>query len=137
MKRNPRYVSPQGSLSFDNYEEAVVHSDEEKASYFMSQYNEIVDPFKRFPRYWQSTAIDFDITLSQIKKAYKRYVLGSFEWSEDKFVAVLNEMFERELAFNPFSFDWISKLYDKEQLDSQNPRSERRKRDIGGRKRDI
>lgn len=137
LKRSARILNPQGALSFDNAEESVVLSTEEKASYFMSQYNEIVDPFRRFPGYWKSTAIDFEITLGKIRDGYKRYVLGSFEWTEDKFVTVVNEIFEREMTFTQFSYDRIARLYDREDLDSQNPRSERRARDLERRRRDI
>lgn len=137
LKRNARFLNPQGALNFDNTEQAVVLSSEEKASYFMSQYNEIVDPFKRFPRYWQSTALDFEITLAKVRDGYKRYVLGEFEWEEDKFVTVINEIFERDMTFTQFSFNSISRLYDREQLDSQNARSERRTRDLERRRRDI
>lgn len=137
LRRNARFLSPQGALNFDNTEQAVVLSAEEKSSYFMSQYNEIVDPFRRFPLYWQNTALDFDITLGRIRDGYKRYVLGSFGWTEDKFVTVVNEIFERDMTFTQFSFDRISRLYDREDLDSQNPRSERRTRDLERRRRDI
>lgn len=137
LKRSARFINPQGALSFDNVESAVVWSRDESASFFMSQYNEIVDPFRRFPQYWQNTAIDYEITLGKIKDGYKRYVLGDFDWSEDKFVTIVNEIFERELIFTQFSFDRISKLYDREALDSQNPRSERRTRDLERRRRDI
>jgi len=137
LKRSARLLSPSGALNFDNTEQSVVLSADEKASYFMSQYNEIVDPFKRFPSYWESSAIDFDITLAKIRDGYKRYVLGSFGWDEDKFVAVVNEIFDRDMTFTQFSFDRISRLYDREDLDSQNPRSERRSRDLDRRRRDI
>lgn len=137
LKRSARILNPRGALNFDNTEQAVVLSADEKASYFLSQYNEIVDPFRRYPDYWASTAIDFDITLGKIRDGYKRYVLGSFSWTEDKFVTVVNELFERDMTFTQFSFDRISKLYDREDLDSQNPRSERRSRDLERRRRDI
>jgi len=137
LKRSTRLLNPGGALNFDNVGDAVVLSDEEKASYFMSQYNEIVDPFKRFPGYWDSTAIDFEITLGKIRDGYKRYVLGNFSWDEDKFVAVVNEIFDRDMTFTQFSYDRISKLYDREELDSQNPRSQRRARDLDRRRRDI
>jgi len=137
LKRSARLLNPQGALSFDNATESVVLSEEEKASYFMSEYNRIVDPFTRFPGYWSSTALDFDITLAKIRDGYKRYVLGSFGWTEDKYVTVVNELFERDMTFTQFSFDRISRLYDREDLDSQNERSERRTRDLERRRRDI
>lgn len=137
LKRSARILNPGGALKFDNTEQSVVLSSEEKASYFMSQYNEIVDPFRRFPSYWQNTALDYDITLKKVREGYKRYVLGSFGWEEDKFVAVINEIFERDMTFTQFSFERISRLYDREELDSQNPRSERRARDLERRRRDI
>lgn len=137
LKRSARILNPGGALKFDNAEKSVVLSPDEKASFFMSQYNEIVDPFRRFPGYWETTALDFDITLAKVREGYKRYVLGSFGWDEDKFVAVVNEIFEREMTFTQFSFDRISRLYDREDLDSQNPRSERRARDLDRRRRDI
>jgi len=137
LKRSQRLLNPQGALNFDNTTEAVVLSDEEKASYFMSEYNSIVDPFTRFPGYWSNTALDFDIILAKLREGYKRYVLGSFGWTEDKFVTVVNEIFERDMTFTQFSFDRISRLYDREDLDSQNARSERRTRDLERRRRDI
>ena len=137
LKRSARLLNPQGALNFDNPGESVVLSAEEKASFFMSEYNSIVDPFTRFSSYWRSTAIDFDITLGKIRDGYKRYVLGSFEWTEDKFVTVVNEIFERDMTFTKFSFDRISRLYDREDLDSQNDRRERRTRDLERRRRDI
>jgi len=137
LKRSARLLNPQGALNFDNPGESVVLSAEEKASFFMSEYNSIVDPFTRFSSYWRSTAIDFDITLGKIRDGYKRYVLGSFEWTEDKFVTVVNEIFERDMTFTQFSFDRISRLYDREELDSQNDRRERRTRDLERRRRDI
>lgn len=137
LKKSARFLNTKGALNFDNGGDAVVLSAEEKASFFMSQYNEIVDPFRRFPNYWSSTALDFDITLAKLRDGYKRYVLGSFGWDEDKFVAVVNEIFERDMTFTQFSFDRISKLYDREELDSQNARSERRTRDLERRRRDI
>lgn len=137
LKRSTRFLSTNGGLNFDNLTQSVVLSNEEKASYFMSQYNEIVDPFRRFPGYWRNSSVDFDITLHQLREGYKRYVLGEFHWSEDKFVTVVNEIFERELSFNQFSFDRISRLYEREELDSQNQRARRRSRDIERRRRDI
>lgn len=137
LKRNARFLNTNGGLKFDNAEQSVVLSNEEKASFFMSQYNEIVDPFRRYPHYFENSAIDYDIILGNLRDGYKRYVLGSFHWSEDKFVTIVNEIFERELHFNQFSFDRISKLYEREELDSQNQRAQRRARDIGRRRRDI
>lgn len=137
LKRNARFLNTNGGLNFDNAKQSVVLSNEEKASFFMSQYNEIVDPFRRYPNYWENSAIDYDITLGKLRDGYKRYVLGTFCWSEDKFVTIVNEIFERELHFNQFSFDRISKLYEREELDSQNQRAQRRARDIGRRRRDI
>lgn len=137
LKRSTRILNPGGALKFDNTEHAVVLSTEEKASHFMSQYNEIVDPFRRFPSYWESTALDYEITLAKVRDGYKRYVLGAFGWDEDKFVTVVNEIFERDMTFTQFSFERISRLYDREDLDSQNPRSERRARDLDRRRRDI
>lgn len=137
LKNSVRIRNPQGALSFDNIREAVVLSDEEKASYFLSQYNELVDPFESYPSYWESTALDYDITLAKVREGYKRYVLGNFCWTEDKYVAVINEIFEREMTFTQFSFDRISKLYDREDLDSQSGRGDRRSRNIDRRRRDI
>lgn len=137
LKSSVRILNPQGALSFDNVQESVVLSDEEKASYFLSQYNELMNPFERFPGYWESTALDYDITLAKLREGYKRYVLGKFSWTEDKYVAVINEIFEREMTFTQFSFDRISKLYDREDLDSQSARGDRRSRNIDRRRRDI
>lgn len=133
LKSSLRILATELALPFDGGP-AVVLSDEERASYFMSQYNEIVDPFRRFPRYWELSGIDYEITLGQLRNSYKRYVLGSHGWTEDKFVAVAEQIFERELLFTQFSFDRMGKLYERRELDAQ-PRE--RRRDIERRRRDI
>lgn len=137
LKKSARLLNPQGALVFDNAPESVVLSPEEKASFFLSEYNELVDPFTRFPHYWRTSALDPDVILAGVRNGYKRYVLGSFEWTEDKFVAVINEIFERDMEFTQFSFNAISRLYDREELDSQNAQSGRRARDLDRRRRDI
>lgn len=137
MRRDPRFIAKSRAMTFDLPESAIIHTVEEKASYFWSRYNEQVDPFEKYKDFWKNTAIDFEIHISHVKNHYKRYVLGigwdKEKWSEDKFIAVSNEIFERSMNFNQFSYDKCSKLYDGGDLDSQQRRrrtTERRRRRV-------
>ena len=122
MKRDPRYVARAKAMSFDLAAPVISHTDDEKASYFWSRYNEKVDPFVKYKEFWDRTAVDFEIHISHMKGFYKRYVLKTNGWSEEKFILVTNEIFERGMNFNQFSYDKCSKLYDNGDLDSQKRR---------------
>lgn len=133
LRKDHRFIA-KNSLIFDNNSGAVIDttSEIEKCSFFWSRYMETVNPFEKFPKFWEKTAIEFEIHIKHIKDAYRRYVLNG-SWSEDKFIIVTNEIFDRELRFNQFDYDKFSREYDKGNLGSK--RTERRRRVTESRKR--
>lgn len=126
MNKSARYVAPQLAMKFDSPTRIIPFTDDEKASYFWSRYNDKVDPFTRYKSFWVSSAIDPEITIRKLKDFYKKYVLKQ-GWTEEKFIRITNELFSRELVVNQFSFDMLLKLYDRGELSGRQI-AERRRR---------
>jgi len=123
---NPSKISP---LVFDNFEAPIAIRAEDKAANFWARYNELEDPFVRFKRFWDRTTIDFEIHIRHVKTTYVKMVLEK-KWTEAKFVAITNEIFDRGLNPNSFSYDQMAKLYEAGEIGGQRRRrsQERRRR---------
>jgi hypothetical protein len=129
-RRNPLFMNHQG-LPFDNIPEEIVtkRTDKQEADRFLTKYMQIVDPIITYQEYFDSTAKSIEYIFREIKVYYQKLVLNA-NWTERKYVAVINNIFENRMVFGVIALDRAGLLYDKGQLDtkSQPKRVERRRR---------
>jgi len=119
IKRNPLMSGSEG-LSFDNIEseELILLTDSQKSEKFLSKYLEVVHPFTRFKEYFNSSAKTNSHLLKEIKTFYIKLVLSE-KWSEKKYVACINDIFENKLVLGVTTLDLAGIKFDKGQLASQ------------------
>lgn len=121
VKRNPLLQGHPG-LEFDNLtpEEVIATTDDQKTETFLSRYLESFHGDRdggtdRFSRYFGSSAKGEAWELRDIKLHYKNLVLSG-KWEEDKFVAVLNSLYEDHLLITPLTLEARGKFYDQGKL---------------------
>lgn len=129
MKKDPRFIAPQKAMQFDSPTPIIPPTDDEKAAWFWSRYNSKIDPFVKYKAYWKSSAIDPEITIRKLKDFYRTYVLKQ-GWSEEKFLTIVHEIFERDLPMVQFSFDAMLKLYISGELRRQLRHPVRRRKNV-------
>ena len=118
-KRNPLMTGESG-LSFDNIlsEDITKLTDKQKAARFLSKYFEVVRPLTRFKEYFSSSAKTHAHIFKEIKSFYIKLVVTS-KWSEKKFVACINDIFENKNILSVTTLDLAGIRYDKGLLSAQ------------------
>lgn len=114
-------------LEFPNIkpEDLIALTPEQKSEKFISKYMEVVDPIKRFPQYFNHTAKDVSVIYRQIKVGYVNLV-ATEKWTEKKYVAVINYIFENTGEINSFTLDRMGFMYDNGALKKRENNSVRR-----------
>lgn len=132
-KRDPRFNKSQPALNFDNYEEEEITltTDKEKATNFLSRYQQTIHPITKYEKYFKGSAKDIDHIFNEVKNFYTRLVLRG-DWGERKFVTVVNDIFENKATLSLMVFDRCGLMYEKEELASQ--RRARKSNGLRGRK---
>lgn len=133
IKRTPIMIGQQG-LNFGNIPEEDVTklTDDQKAAKFLSKYQQVVDPVITYEDYFKSTAKSIDFIFREVKLYYKKLVLDS-GWTERKYVAVINNIFENKMIFGVISLDRAGLFFDRGLLDKpknngrRSTREERRR----------
>lgn len=118
-RRNPLFLE-NTPLDFDNYseEELLALTPQEEADRFLSRWQETFDPFNAYPKVFRRGEKAADRILREIKLYFRKYVVEG-EWSERKYVMVVNSILEARGLINNFSLDKTGKLYDSESLPVQ------------------
>lgn len=127
-KRNPR-LQKRPPLTFDNIskDDLITLTPREQTDAFMSKYLDVFNPVGKYKEYFDSSGYTISHLLKIIKQNYKTLVLDK-NWDEVKFVTITNEIFETERMFAPGTYDFLSRLYDKNELESQQGHNSRIKR---------
>lgn len=126
VKRNPIYDENENALDFGESFNPKVLTDEEKVDFFMSKYMEVVNPVERYKKYFESSAKGLDHILRDIKLYYKKLVVEG-NWTEKKYVAVINDLLENRTVISITTLDRSGLMFDKEQLASQRKARRRRR----------
>jgi len=107
-------------LEFPNIkpEDLIALTPEQKSEKFLTKYMQIVDPIIRYSEYFDSTAKEISVIYKQIKVGYINLVVTE-KWTEKKYVAVINRIFEQKSEINTFILDRIGFMYDNGVLDQQ------------------
>lgn len=102
-------------------------SPQQKAHRFLSKYQEVVDPIRRYKRYFaRASEKDLEKIFSIIKRNYAKHVVSG-EWTEKKFVQVLEEIFEKKAAMTNESFVAAGKSVDTQSNRVSSGRDRRRR----------
>lgn len=115
-KRHPLFQK-ENTLDFGDFEVDELTEDQ-KTDAFISKYMDVFDPIKTYEKYFKSSAKSVDHILRDVKLYYKKLVLQG-EWSEKKYVVVINDIFENNTPFTVVTLDRNGLLFEKEQLASQ------------------
>lgn len=112
IKRTPLMLGHQG-LVFENVPEEDVTklTDDQKASRFLSKYQQVVDPITTYEDYFESSVKSVDFIFKEIKTFYKKLVLQS-NWTERKYVASVNNIFANNMILGVVSLDRSGRFYD-------------------------
>lgn len=127
-RKDPLLQGAQG-LIFDNMkpEDVFELTDAQKATKFLSKYMEVIDPFVTYKEYFQASAKGEAWDMKDVKTQYVALVLKG-NWSEEKYVTVINDIFENGAVFSPLTLDFRGRMYEAGQLASQKRQSTRRRR---------
>jgi len=115
-KRHPLFKEEE-TLDFGDFEVTELTEDQ-KVDAFISKYMEIFDPIETFSKYFESSAKGVDHILRDVKLYYKKLVLQG-NWSEKKYVVVINDIFENRIPLTVVTLDRSGLLFEKEKLNSQ------------------
>lgn len=118
-KRNP-LLQRATPLSFDNVhdEEIMALTPVQEADRFLSRWMEVIDPFVTYRKMFPAGGADEKRMLKEIKNFYMRLVLRE-NWTEEKYVTVINELLEARITVGLSSLLRFSELYEKQQLPTQ------------------
>ena len=118
-RRNP-LLKQEPTLSFDDLgEEALLElTPEQQQDRFLSRWMELVDPYDTYPRVFRRGEKAGDRVLREIKLYYRTLVVEG-DWTERKYVMVVNSMLEGRVPINSFSLDKWGHRYEEELLPVQ------------------
>lgn len=115
-KRHPLFKA-EPTLDFGDFEIDELTEDQ-KVDAFISKYMDVFDPVKTYEKYFESSAKGVDHILRDVKLYYKKLVLNG-NWTEKKYVVVINDIFENRITFSVATLDRSGLLFEKELLGSQ------------------
>lgn len=125
-KHDP-FLQGKQNLFGDLQVDAEVLTDEQKATAFLTKYQELVDPFETYKLYFQSSAKSEAWNMKDVKLYYTQLVLSG-RWSEKKYVTVINDVFENGAVFSPVTLETKGRIYEEEGLSSQRRAASSRRR---------
>lgn len=122
--RHPLYQG-ENALDFGEDFNLTELTPEQETDAFLSKYQQIVDPIVKYSKYFESSAKGIDHIFRDVKIYYKKLVIEG-NWSEKKYVAVLDDIFTNRAVLTITTLDLAGLRYDNGKLTSQ--RSTRRRR---------
>ena len=116
-KRNPLFLdNPTLDLGLD--EGLGLLTPEQKQDKFMARWMEVFHPYSTWPRVFRKGEKNGERIFRDIKLYYlKRVVEG--DWTEQKYVMVVNSILENRGGVNNYALDKMGALYDEERLPLQ------------------
>lgn len=123
-KRHPLYRD-EPTLDFGQDFVLDEMTEDQKADAFLSKYMDLVDPVGKYEKYFSSSAKNLDHILKEVKIYYKKLVVSG-DWTEKKYVAVLDDIFTNRAVLSVMTLDSAGLRHDRGLLASQ--REVRRKR---------
>lgn len=119
VKNDPLLQGKKG-LEFDNISESesTELTPAQKATVFLSKYMDVIDPIDTYSDYFHTSAKGEAWELKDIKTQYVNLVVSE-KWSEEKYVAVINDIFENRAIFSPLTLDIRGRMYEQGSLSSQ------------------
>ena len=131
-KKNPLYNKNKPIL-FDNIEEDAIlrMTPNQEAEFFMSRWLELIDPIIIYSKYFKNSTITKDRIFHSVKIYFIRKVIES-DWTEQKYVMVLDHMMRNNIHIIDKTIDDNGILFDEERLELQL-----REKRLKGRKRRL
>lgn len=94
-------------------------SESEQAAFFLSRWMKIIRPYTEYPRLFnRNTNKETERLLHDIKVHYIHRVLQN-DWTEQKYVMVINTLMESRLAVNSYTLDKFGRSFDNNDLPIQ------------------
>lgn len=132
-RRNP-LMKGEATLDFGlEAEEDIAITDEQKTDAFMSKWMDVVDPFVRYKKYFESAAKDDAHILLEVKRYYRKLVIDG-SWTEKKYVAVVNDCMNNNMTITPVTLDVKGRMYDDGKMSTGARRSGSGNRNTGRRR---
>lgn len=126
IKRDPFFNGAMKPLDFgDMTEDLMAKTDDDKASKFLSDYMETVDPVAKYKSYFQASGKDTGHILRDVKLMYKRLVLEG-KWSEEKLIDAFDTIFSEFIELNTVTMDRVGLKLERKKFGSSNNRRRRR-----------
>lgn len=111
--RNDPFLSGLKGLDFDGVDEEEITelTDEQKATVFLSKYQEKYDPFITFKNYFEASVKGEAWDMRELKNYYLKLVVRG-NWSEEKLVTVVNSIYRDNQTMSPVVIDARGRKYD-------------------------
>lgn len=133
-KASKKRIADSKVVPLEGFEDTIELSHSEEASVWLSKWLQTVHPYKRYKKWIIKESIEPDtdsgVIFSKLKNYYIKYVLNE-EWSEKKFVAVVDELLSDISHYmSPDTFDSLGTMYDEGKLKIQKmaDKAKRKKR---------
>lgn len=117
-KRSP-VLNEHPALSVEGVEEVTTLDAQQLTDRFLAQYMDRINPVGRYRSYFDSSAKGVDHLMKEVKVFYKKLVLDG-NWSEEKYVNVLDQVFRAGAPLGVMSLENHGRRYDSGSR--QNPR---------------
>lgn len=117
VKHHPLFQE-EPTLDFGEEFDVTELTEDQKVDAFLSKYMDIFKPVETFGKYFESSAKGIDHIFRDVKLYYKKLVLNG-NWTEKKYVTVINDIFENKIVFSVATLDRSGLLFEKEMLGSQ------------------
>lgn len=98
---------------------------EQKTSKFLSDYMEEQNPVGKYESYFNASAKSTGHLLKDIKLYYKRLVIEG-AWTNEKYIAALDIVFNEFLELNVVTLDRVSMRIERQKFGSSNSRRRRK-----------
>jgi len=111
--RKDPFLTGLKGLQFEgiNEEEISELTDEQKATAFLSRYQEKYDPFIAFKNYFEASVKGEAWDMRELKNYYLKLVIRG-NWSEEKLITVVNSIYRENQSMSPTVVDARGRKYD-------------------------
>lgn len=117
-KRNPAMRDEKTlSLGLDPDDNPLL-TPEQRQDKFMSRWMSVFHPYSTWPRVFRKGDKNAERIFHDIKLHFKHRVIES-DWSEKKYVMVVNSIIEARSGVNSYTLDKMGIMYDEERLPLQ------------------
>ncbi len=116
-------------IQFDNIEAAdiIELTDAQKATAFLSRYLETEHPISRFHSYFEASVKGEAWEMKELKRFYSQLVIPG-KWSEEKFIAIANGIYEDNQLMTAVVLDARGRLFDNGSLKPKEKPGQSRRR---------